>query len=128
MVFRMPNLLNCKGQFFIVSVVGIIIIIYALSKILSPYTIPDLSEAPTHNEIFFFNNVKEKLIKTVKINECEELESNIEDFIKLASTVAAENGYKLRIRYSIADCDVFGNITLTSEDMELNSKFFISKD
>jgi len=119
---------SCKGQFFIITVVGIIIILYAMSRIFSPYTIPDLSEAVMHNEVFFFNNVKEKLIKTIEISECEELNNNIEEFKNFTYTIATENGYKLRIFYNITDCDVYGKITLTSETMELSSDFFVEKD
>jgi len=124
----MHNLLSSKGQFFIVAAVGIVIILLAMSRIMAPYTIQDLSKPITGEEAYFFNNVNEKLMKTIEmsVESCPppiELEHNLAEYVNFTKKIAAEKGFKLRIDYEITDCSVYGIITLMSERIKMTDTF-----
>jgi len=124
----MHSLLNSKkGQFFIVTVVGLTLIFLMMSKIFSPYNIIDTSEVLTVEEPYFFNNIKEGLIKTVEISDCNELQQNLKTFKDFATSLAGEKGYKLRIYYNVTNCSVNASIELTSVRSLLKTEFYVTK-
>lgn len=134
----MPSSLNFKlsrrGQFFIVTAVGIVIIFFAFSRILAPYTIVDTSETVVREEAYFFNNVKEKFVKTVNITlsrvacpPTTTLEENLETYVNFTYDAAARKGFKLTVDYTIDDttCDVYANMTLSSKEIMMNTTFVV---
>ena len=119
------SLSSKRGEFFIVTVVGSVVLFFAMSRVLSPYSITDVSRSVIRDEIYFFNDVKENLARTIQMSECEELVYNIETFKNFTMDVAAEKGYKLRINYEIVGCSVNCTVELSSEKVKLKSSFSV---
>jgi len=122
----MLNLSN-KAQFFILTAVIIVGVFYTLSKYINPYSFIDTSNTAVSNEIFFFNNVKDKAEKTVKISPQDQLENNLLTYKKYVEKLANDNGYILRFDYIPFDNFVQIEMTLQSQKMTLQSAFNISK-
>jgi len=125
----MPNLLKSrKAQFYIISVVGIVTILYAIGKSLTSYSIIDTSEVALRNDFFVFNNIVEKTLATLNASkDCEELKFNLEEF-KLVTTKAFAPHFRIEYNYAIVSCTstsatVNFNITLYSINSEIKTSF-----
>ena len=123
----MHSLSNKKAEFFILTSVVIISVFYALSKYINPYAFIDTSKAVDGGEIFFFNNVKEKAIKTVEISAPSELEDNLEEYKNFVEGVAAKKGYTLTFDYVIHSTQVNVTMVLISEKYTLRAGFVIPR-
>jgi len=123
----MHSLSNKKAEFFILTSVVIISVFYALSKYINPYAFIDTSKAVDGGEIFFFNNVKEKAIKTVEISAPSELEDNLEEYKNFVETVAGKKGYTLSFDYVIHSTQVNVTMVLISEKYTLRAGFVIPR-
>ncbi len=123
----MLNLSNRKAQFFILTSVVIIGLFYSLSRYINPFSFIDTSKGIRGDETFFFDNVKEKTVKTVQISSPDELENNMKKFREFTQNVAAENGYVLAYVYSISDQSVNVSMTLKSQKAELKSDFTVQR-
>jgi hypothetical protein len=78
---RTISVKRSKAQFFILSAIVIVGIVYFVSKWSEPYTILDTSSAATAEELFIFNNIKSKIIETARISKsCEELSYNLDEY------------------------------------------------
>jgi hypothetical protein len=121
----MPSLSSRKAQFFVLTTVVIVGVFYTLSKYINPYAFVDTSRAASGSETFFFDNVKEKAIKTVNISSPGDLESNLARYKNFVENMASEKGYKLIFNYTIGVNDVGVNMILVSEKMTLKSNFNI---
>jgi len=124
----MLNLSNKKAQFFILTTVVIVGVFYTLSKYINPYAFIDTSRAASGSETFFFDNVKEKAIKTVEISNETELESNLNQYKNFVEEMASEKGYNLNFKYNIISTGpsiVDFNMILISERMTLKSNFTV---
>ena len=115
-----------KGQFFIVTVVGLVSLFLVMSSLISPQSIKDTSEILTLEEPYFFQNVKEKLIETVQMSDCVEIEKNLQTFVGFVSKVASEKGYKLYINYEVVECSVHVKMRLLSPRAMLEDEFEVS--
>jgi len=127
----MPNLLKSrKAQFYIVSVVGIVTILYAMGKSLTPSLIIDTSEVALRNDYFVFNNIVEKTLETLNASKsCEDLRFNLEEFKSIVTKVFAP-AFRVEYSYSIVSCNdatrsatVSFNITLYSINSEISTSF-----
>ena len=125
----MHNLLKSrKAQFYIISVVGIVTILYAVGKSLTSYSIIDTSEVALRNDFFIFNNIVEKTLATLNVSKnCEELKFNLEEF-KLIATRAFAAHFRIDYNYTIASCTAISatvnfNITLYSINSEIKTSF-----
>jgi hypothetical protein len=114
--------------------VGVVVVFFAFSKILAPYTIVDTSEPVLRDEAYFFNNVKEKFVKTVNITlqrvacpPTTTLEENLETYVNFTYDAAAKKGFRLAINYTVDEttCDVYANITLSSREIMMNTTFVV---
>jgi hypothetical protein len=121
----MPSLSSRKAQFFVLTTVVIVGVFYTLSKYINPYAFVDTSRAASGSETFFFDNVKEKAIKTVNISSPGDLESNLARYKNFVENMASEKGYKLIFNYTIGTSDVDINMILVSEKITLKSNFNI---
>jgi len=119
----MLNLSSKKAQFFILTTVVIVGVFYTLSKYINPYAFIDTSKAASGSETFFFDNVKEKAIKTVRISNETELESNLDQYKNFVEEMASDKGYSLIFDYEILENTVEFNMILTSERMRLKADF-----
>jgi len=122
--------LSNKAQFFVLTAVVFAGFFYTISKYLTPYSFIDTSKYANSEEIFLFNNIKEKAIKTVKItqkNDPNNLVSNLITFRNYAQSVARDNGYILYFEFDNTTTTVNFNITLSSETMTISSSFAVQR-
>ncbi|MEX2739340.1 MAG: hypothetical protein Q6356_009775 [Candidatus Wukongarchaeota archaeon] len=119
----MLNLSGKKAQFFILTTVVIVGVFYTLSKYINPYAFIDTSRAASGSETFFFDNVKEKAIKTVQISNETELETNLNQYKNFVEKMASDKGYSLSFGYVVQTSTVDFNMILTSERMTLKADF-----
>jgi len=127
MTSHMPNLSSKKAQFFILTTVVIVGVFYSLSKSIDPYTFVDTSSAAYGEEILFFDNVKDKSIKTVRISDSGELLSNLEEYKIFIEEVASERGYNLVFYYTNTTDTVKIDMALTSQKYTLRANFTIPR-
>ncbi|KYK35689.1 MAG: hypothetical protein AYK18_02890 [Theionarchaea archaeon DG-70] len=121
----MPSL-SSKAQFFILTTVVIVGVFYTLSKYINPYAFVDTSKAAVSGETFFFDNVKEKAIKTVKLSNSGNLLSNLQMYKNYVRNLASEKGYNLELYYTNTTTLVNIQMVLTSEKYTLKSNFTVS--
>ena len=119
----MLNLSNKKAQFFILTTVVIVGVFYTLSKYINPYAFIDTSKAASGGETFFFDNVKEKAIETVRISNENELGTNLNEYKIFVEKMASDKGYSLNFNYEILITTVDFHMILTSERMTLKTDF-----
>ena len=112
-----------KAQFFILTTVVIVGVFYTLSKYITPYAFVDTSKAATGGETFFFDNVRDKAIKTVEISFADELENDLRNYTNFVEKMASEKGYSLNFDYEIKTSTVDFGMVLTSERMTLKANF-----
>ncbi len=127
----MLSLSSKKAQFFILTAVVIVGVFFTLSKYITPYAFVDTSRAVDAGEIFFFDNVKEKAIKTVEIinsTDDTELNNTLQEYKTLVQEVAADKGFNLVFDYRINTETVNVTMILTSEKSILKSDFSIPRD
>lgn len=127
MTSHMPKLSSKKAQFFILTTVVIVGVFYSLSKSIDPYTFVDTSDAAYGEEILFFDNVKDKSIKTVRISNPGELLSNLEEYKNFIEEVASNRGYNLVFYYTNTTDSVKINMVLTSQKYSLRANFTIPR-
>ncbi|MCS7105998.1 MAG: hypothetical protein NZ942_01645 [Candidatus Aenigmarchaeota archaeon] len=114
----MLNLLKSrKAEFFVVSTVAIVSIIFVLSKYMGPQSLTDTSSAVL-NEPFIFDNIVEKAKQTVKISKnCLDLTYNLDEYKNFVESFYARKNIKVNINYIIVTpCD----------DNILRTKFYIN--
>lgn len=126
----MRNLLKSrKAQFYILSVVAIIGILYFLSRWMEPGTITDTSSVVLMNEPFIFNNIKEKAVQVVKSSkDCEELGFNLGEYKSYVESYSSEETYALDFNYTYASCPgtVDFKMKLTSPSADIASNFSVT--
>ncbi len=125
-MFPMPSSSSRKAQFFILTTVVIVGVFYTLSKYINPYAFIDTSKAAYGSETFFFDNVKEKAIKTIQISNPNEgnLTANLEEYKQFVEKMASDRGYSLIFVYDVNwPTDVDFHMVLTSERMTLKTDF-----
>jgi len=123
----MPSLSGRKAQFFILTTVVIVGAFYTLSKYINPYVFIDTSRAGEGGETFFFDNVKEKAIKTVEISIPTDLESNLDDYKDFVEGVAGEKGYNLVFNYTVFPDNVNMTMVLMSQKYTLTGNFTVQR-
>jgi hypothetical protein len=116
---------NKKAQFFILTTVAIVAVFYSLSSSINPNAFIDTSEAAYGSETLFFDNVKNKAIKTVKISNSEQLESNLETYRDFVEEIAREKGYNLAFYFTNTTTDVKISMVLSSQKYLLTSNFTV---
>lgn len=123
----MHNLFSKKAQFFILTTVVIVGVFYTLSKYINPYAFIDTSSAASGSETFFFDNIKEKAIKTVKISLPDDgnLTANLNSYKIFVEKMASDDGYSLNFNYNVSTSKVDFSMILTSERMTLKSNFTV---
>lgn len=128
MTSRMRNSLGRKAEFFVLTAVVIVGAFYTLSKYINPYSFVDTSKAVESDEFFFFENVKEKAIKTVRIGgDDATLGNNLEEYKNFVRRMASEKGYILDFNYTIQPTYVNISMLLISESKTISSSFSVSR-
>jgi len=123
----MHNLSSRKAQFFILTTVVIVGVFYTLSKYINPYAFVGTSEPVVGGEESFFDNVKDKAIKTVNISSTNTntLKTNLETYKNFVINMSSEKGYDLTFNYTVGTIDVNVSMVLVSQKTTLTSKFTI---
>ena len=118
----MLNLLKSrKAQFYIISVVGIVTILYGVGKSLTSYSIIDTSEVVLRDEFFVFNNIVEKTFETINaVKSCEDLRFNLEEFELFVSRAFAPR-YIVNYNFTIVSCNDAQRSATIIFDIELSS-------
>lgn len=127
MMSHMLSFLNRKAEFFILTTVVIVAVFYTLSKYINPYAFIDTSTAVESGEIFFFENVKEKAIKTVEISGPDDLLDNLNTYKNFVDSSASEKGYNLVFTYKNTTSKVDFYISLTSPKYILRANFTVPR-
>lgn len=119
--------LSNKAQFFILSSVMIVGVFFTLSKYINQYSFIDTSEAAEGAEIFMFDNIKDKAIKTVQISNLGNIQGRLETYKSFSEKIVADRGYTLVFNYTIKPYDTppmaLFNMTLMSKKYTLSSTF-----
>lgn len=127
MTFHMPSLSSKKAQFFILTTIVIVGVFYSLSKYINPYAFIDTSKAAAGEETFFFDNVREKAIKTVEISDPDNLLLNLKQYRDFVEAEASEKGYNLFFTYNISTTSVDVDMVLTSQKYTLKTNFNVPR-
>ncbi len=117
-----------KAQFYIVTAVFIVIVMYQISSWINSMRISKSSYVLLEDEFEIFDNIKEKSIKTVNISSCEELKWNLDEYKYFVEKFGLENNMKINLRYTIQKCDQSGKIvnftlSLKSPEIYMNSTY-----
>jgi len=125
----MPSLSSKKAQFFILTTVVIVGVFYTLSKYINPYAFVATSEPVIGGEESFFDNVKDKTIKTVIISAKTDsaLKANLETYKNFVTNMASDKGYDFTFNYTVGTVNVNVSMVLVSQKTTLKSKFIIPR-
>ena len=125
----MHNSSSRKAQFFILTTVVIVGVFYTLSKYINPYAFVGTSDPIIGGEESFFDNVKDKAIKTVTISARDDttLKYNLEKYKNFIINMSSEKGYDLSFSYTVQSSDVNVSMVLLSQKTTLASKFTIPR-
>jgi hypothetical protein len=123
----MPNLSNRKAQFFILTTVVIVGVFYTLSKYINPYAFIATSEPVIGGEESFFDNVKDKTIKTINVSSTNTavLRNNLATYKNFVTKMANDKGYDLTFNYTVGTTNVNVTMVLISQKTTLTSKFTV---
>lgn len=110
-----------KAQFFILSAFVIIGIMFVLSQFVRPSEIFDTSKTVLMDEVYIFNNIKEKSVEVVKISgSCNNLRLNIDEYKSFIKDFLVQRNAFLNYSYEIIQpCD--NAVHFTSFSMTLNT-------
>ena len=117
-----------KAQFFVLNAFAIITVFFLISRFIEPFTIIDTSQVPLMDEIFIFNNIKEKTrVVVTESKTCADLAYNLQEYKNFVENYALEKGYKLTYSYIYFECPTQSltiqlNMTLQSPRTTLDSK------
>ncbi len=140
MEFHMRNLLSFrkfrKGQFFILTAVAIVTILFFISRWLGPNTQIDTSAFALSEELFTFDNIREKAVTAAKGSEnCDDLTYNLQEFKRFVEEFALEKNYKMTFNFNVQSCSgqfsslayqVNADIIILSDKVDARSSFTIS--
>ncbi len=120
----MHNLLSKKAQFFVLTSVMIVGVFFTLSKYINQYSFVDTSKAVEGAEVFMFDNIKDKAIKTVQISNVTNVESRLTEYKNFVEKMVADRGYTIYFEFRNTTEIVNFNMTLISERYVLRSDFW----
>ena len=116
------NLSSRKAQFFIISAVTVVTLIFFISQWIQPSAILDTSAVALHEETFILSNVKEKTIVTVQTAKtCDDLIFNLDEFKNFVVQYAARKGMTLTFTYTISPCSQVPQATTINFNLGLKS-------
>lgn len=110
MASRMRSLLSLrknvrKGQFFVLTSVAIVTILFFVSRWIGPSTQIDTSAIVLSDELFTFDNIKEKVSDVVKSSEnCDDFTYNLQEYENFINNFAGEKNYKIEFSYINTPC------------------------
>ena len=119
-----------KGQFFVLTTVAIVTILFFVGRWVDPLTQVDTSTIVLSEELFTFDNIQEKTAAVVKNSEnCEELEYNLQEYNNFIRDFARDKNYKITFEYSIPSCGASAtvkmNLVIISEKVNAQKTFTV---
>lgn len=116
-----------KAQFYVLSAVAIIGILYFLSRWMEPSSITDTSSIVLMDEPFIFDNIKEKAVETVqKSKSCDEMKYNLEEYKNFVENYGLQNNLVVNLtiedKYACPGTINF-ELSLMSTKMTIESNF-----
>jgi len=100
-----------KAQFFIITTITIVTMIFFMSKWMEPYTIIDTSSVVLKEQPFVLNNIVEKADATVAVSSSKDLEYNLQEYMNFVSDYAAKKGFAADTQYQILYENMTGHPT-----------------
>ncbi|MBI1978475.1 MAG: hypothetical protein HYS62_00245 [Candidatus Aenigmarchaeota archaeon] len=100
-----------KGQFFILTTVAIVTTLFFVGRWIGPSSQVDTSSQVLSDELFTFENIKEKAIVAVENSEsCEDLKYNIQEYKNFIDAFARDKNYQITFTYAISpSCEELGS-------------------
>lgn len=106
-----------KAQFFILSAFIMITILFVVSQFIQPAGIFDTSSAVLADDIYTFNNIKEKAVSVVKLSEsCSDLGFNLNEYKDFLQNVLTQKNERLVFNFDTSACT----------DQNLTTKFYMA--
>ncbi len=121
-----------KGQFFIVSAATIVVILFFVGRWLEPSRVPDTSTVAMTDELFTFDNIREKAGVVVEGSEsCDDLSYSLAEYRDFVLDFARDKNYRATFDYSLAPCSeelgtiVEFNLRVTTDKADAEGTFFL---
>ncbi len=131
MVFLMHNLSNYlknarKGQFFVLTALAIVTILFFISRWVEPTQI-DTSSIVLSGEFYTFDNLREKTANVIKNSQnCDDLNYNLQEYDRFVDDIALERNYRITFNYTIPSCSDLGGamvgFTLRIQTAEVDAR------
>ncbi len=123
-----------KGQFFVLSAVAIVTVLVYINRLVQPFSIIDTSQVVLGNEIFLFNDVKEKAFVSVQgAQTCNDALFDLQEYQNFVQQFAIQKGYLLSFSFTNTGCPTQNSLitfnvnqTLVSSSKVLQSIYTIS--
>lgn len=129
----MPKWLNSKAQFFIISMVVIVAILIGIQNLFASYYHIDLSSPYSHQEDFWFQDIKEQVKRTIKERSCPELASDFIEMKMVTESYLAKKGVEFVLENTTLICNggtkvnpITIKMNMTSPNTELSEVFSVS--
>ena len=115
-----------KGQFFIISAVIILIVLFNLSDKLNLEWRADISDTQANDASLALQNIKDSITAAVvaSATEPEMLEERLKS-TEIAQRNSLKERYYTNIYYNITDSDVTANVTLKSTEIYVEKTFVV---
>lgn len=117
-----------KGQFFIISAVIILIVLFNLSEKLNLEWRADISGAQANDASLALQNIKDSITAAVvaSASDTERLKEMLKS-TEIAQRNSLKERYYTNIYYNITDSDVTANVTLKSTDLYVEKTFVVPR-
>lgn len=126
---------SSKAQFFVLGAFSMVTFLFFLSQWLKPTLILDPSSIILRDEVFLFNNLKQKSLQVIEqAKTCRELRYNLQEYGNFIERVVAAKGKLLFYYELVTPCELPGgedipalvklNLTLSAPNLFLSSEFY----
>ncbi len=122
-----------KGQFFILTAVAIVTILFFIGRWIGPSAQVDTSSIAASEEFSTFDNIKEKASSVVKNSDsCDDLNYNLQEYKNFIDNFATEKNYKIIFDYTTTPCsESLGTVTeftlrITSQKVDAQRDFSVA--
>ncbi len=122
-----------KGQFFILTTVAIVTILFYLGRSLGPASQTDTSLTILLDEFSTFDNIQEKSVSLVKGSEsCADLNYNLQEYKGFIENFAKEKNYQVALSYRTTPCDqelgavAEFSLSIVSDKVDARGNYFVT--
>lgn len=120
-----------KGQFFVLSAVAVVTILFFVGRWTGPSTQIDTSSIVLLDEFSTFDNIQQKTSDVIKGSEsCEDLAYNLQEYKNFIGNFARDKNYKISFEYSVPSCGASATVnvylTVASENVNAQKAFTVN--